>query len=105
MSRSKDCLKADLRGAATDESVEDVFKDEAEGLEAAALGAFPVDLCPVRFSRVPDPAGLLSHRNRTSFGPFVDLLLTRGGERKKPRWIARRKALMLLEDFGCGGRI
>jgi hypothetical protein len=39
------------------------------------------------------------------FGPFVDLLLTRGLDSKKPRWLAGRKALMLLEDFGCGDRI
>jgi len=40
-----------------------------------------------------------------SFGPFVDLLLTRAGERKKPRLVAGRMCLITLQDFGCGGRI
>ena len=39
------------------------------------------------------------------FRPFVDLLLTRRGDSKKPRCLAGRKALISLIDFGCGGRI
>ena len=40
-----------------------------------------------------------------SIGPFVDLLLTGGGGRKKPHQMTGRKALIMLGDFGCGGRI
>ena len=39
------------------------------------------------------------------FRPFVDLLLTRGGERKKPPMWAALKRLIYLGIFGCGGRI
>ena len=39
------------------------------------------------------------------FRPFVVLLLTRRLHSKRPRGEARRKALIMLEDFGCGGRI
>lgn len=37
--------------------------------------------------------------------PFVDLLLTRAVERRKPRLAAGRMCLISLLDFGCGGRI
>lgn len=37
------------------------------------------------------------------FGPFVDLLLTRGEERKKPHHLAGRMSLILLLETGCGG--
>jgi hypothetical protein len=39
------------------------------------------------------------------FGPFVDLLLTRGLDSKKPHQMVGRKALILRQDFGCGDRI
>ncbi|NGQ92448.1 hypothetical protein G5V65_16250 [Rhodobacter sp. HX-7-19] len=39
------------------------------------------------------------------FGPFVDLLLTRRGDSKKPRGEAGRKALFSFVETGCGGRI
>jgi hypothetical protein len=39
------------------------------------------------------------------FRPFVDLLLTRGLERKKPPLRAALKLLIYLGNFGCGGRI
>jgi hypothetical protein len=37
--------------------------------------------------------------------PFVDLLLTRRWDSKKPHQMAGRKALIQREYFGCGGRI
>jgi hypothetical protein len=40
-----------------------------------------------------------------SFGPFVDLLLTRVGERKKPPLGAAANLLSSLSKTGCGGRI
>ena len=39
------------------------------------------------------------------FGPFVDLLLTRAVERKRPPCVAPRKVLIRIVKFGCGGRI
>ncbi|WP_395543813.1 hypothetical protein, partial [Neotabrizicola sp. sgz301269] len=36
------------------------------------------------------------------FRPFVDLLLTRRLDSKKPRWMAGRKALICIVLFGCG---
>ena len=39
------------------------------------------------------------------FRPFVDLLLTRCWESKKPPVGAARKMLIYLDFFGCGGRI
>lgn len=39
------------------------------------------------------------------FGPFVDLLLTRAEERKKPPVGAALKLLIYVGNFGCGGRI
>jgi hypothetical protein len=40
-----------------------------------------------------------------SFRPFVDLLLTRGLERKKPPCGAAANLLRSFIDLGCGGRI
>lgn len=37
--------------------------------------------------------------------PFVDLLLTRRSDSKKPRWMAGRKTLICIVKSGCGGRI
>lgn len=39
------------------------------------------------------------------FRPFVDLLLTRRLDSKRPHQMAGRKALITLLYFGCGGRI
>lgn len=40
-----------------------------------------------------------------SFGPIVDLLLTCREDSKKPHHLAGRMSLIMLEYFGCGGRI
>jgi hypothetical protein len=39
------------------------------------------------------------------FRPFVDLLLTRREDSKKPHHLAGRKALIRIAKFGCGGRM
>ena len=43
------------------------------------------------------PAGIARR-----FRPFVDLLLTRRLDSKKPRGEAGHKRLILIQDFGCG---
>ena len=48
----------------------------------------------------PYPTGIARR-----FCPFVDLLLTRGEERKKPPLGAALRRLICIGIFGCGGRI
>lgn len=66
---------------------------------------FPIERRLLRFSCAPRPVGPVSPDLARGIHPFVDLLLTRREERKKPHQVAGRMSLMLLGDFGCGGRI
>ncbi|WP_203232283.1 hypothetical protein, partial [Gemmobacter caeruleus] len=66
-------------------------------------GDYPPPFCGFRALLIlPDPYPTDLARG---FRPFVDLLLTRSSDSKKPRWMAGRMWLITLRDFGCGGRI
>lgn len=77
----------------------------AEGIYRYRTGFFlsSLTLCGFRAFRVLRayyPADLVR-----GIRPFVDLLLTRVGERKKPPGRAARNVLICNGNFGCGGRI
>lgn len=97
--------EAIYRGVATDEPVGDMIEHEAEGLRRSNRPPFlpSAVFCGFRALRVlsasfpPDLA--------RGIRPFVDLLLTRRGERKKPPGRTARNVLICNANFGCGGRM
>ena len=55
---------------------------------------------PDAYGTTPYPTGITR-----GFRLFVDILLTRRVDSKKPRWMAGRMSLMTFRETGCGGRI